>query len=297
MDEQNKNNPNIKEHTIHTYEGDMANLVRNNEASVIKIALAEQKRREANAEKQVIVQDNKKGIIFFVIAIILIISAILIIRFLNQKSKANSTHEEVATSIPTLIPTDSQTIITDDKIAGREDIARTMKEQREKENTTMIEAIFITVGSTSAGRMMPVDDFLDKIGSSIPGAFRRSLDPSFLIGIYRKSTTVQPHSFIIFKVNSYDQGVAGAYEWERTLLDEFSTFFGINTSGANAVLLKKTFEDTILSNKDVRVLLDTNGQPLIYSTFINQNLYMISDSADAVTEAMKRLRTQNAKPL
>ena len=103
--------------------------------------------------------------------------------------------------------------------------------------------------------------------------------------------------FVVFKFNSYEQAVAGAYAWEKTLIDEFYPLFGINIKNENANLLQKNFEDAIVENVDVRVLLDNEKNPIIYSVFLNQKLYMVSASRDAIIEAMNRLRTENAKPL
>jgi hypothetical protein len=272
----------------------MASMVRDNEASVIKIAMAEQRRRESEALKNNNQKQKNYAVIFAILSIVLIIGAIYIYKYLNQKGKIEATHPEIITQFPTLIPSDTQTLIPSDTIAGREDLVRVLAKARLEKKGGLIESIFLTSG---AKNVLTSSDFLDKVGSSIPSAFERSLSPDFMIGLYRGDSNNKVGTFFIFKSSSYDQSVAGSYAWEKTLLDEFSTIFGIDISGNNRILLQKSFEDIIIYNTDARVLYDTNNEPLIYSIFLNQNLYMLSDNKDVIIEAIKRLRTQNAKPL
>jgi hypothetical protein len=295
MDELNNTNPNNKTSSIHTYAGDMATMVRENEASVIKIAMAEQKRRSMEIEKAVSSQQKNRAVVFGVLSIVLIVGAIFIYKYLNEKGKTEATHPEIITQLPTLIPADTQTLIDAETIAGREDLVRVITKAKGEKGNVLIESIFLQQTPT---KLLSSTEFLDKVGSSIPSALKRSLDANFMLGIYRPSDkNIKSGTFFIFKSSSYEQAVAGAYVWEKTLLDEFSTIFDINIRGDKIILLQKSFDDTIIYNTDARVLTGTENEPLIYSVFLNQNLYMVSDSKEAIIEAIKRLRTQNAKPL
>lgn len=294
MDEQNNINLNKKPEALHTYAGDMASMVRDNEASVIKIAMAEQRRRESEVQKEISKKQKNYAVIFAILSIVLIIGAIYIYKYLNQKGKIEATHTEILTEIPTLVPDDIQTLIPTDTIAGREDLVRVLVKERLVKKSGLVESIFLT---SSGKKTLTSTEFLDLVGSSIPSAFERSLASDFMIGLYRPNDATKVGTFFVFKSSSFDQAVAGSYAWEKTLLDEFSTIFGIDISGENRMLLQKSFEDTIIYNTDVRVLYNTNKEPLIYSLFLNQNLYMLTDNKDVIVESIKRLRTQNAKPL
>ncbi|MDQ5971185.1 MAG: hypothetical protein QG566_131 [Patescibacteria group bacterium] len=294
MDEQNNINLNKKPEALHTYAGDMASMVRDNEASVIKIAMAEQRRRESEVQKEISKKQKNYAVIFAVLSIVLIIGAIYIYKYLNQKGKIEATHTEILTEIPTLVPDDVQTLIPTDTIAGREDLVRVLAKEQLIKKSGLVESIFLT---SSGKKTLTSTEFLDLVGSSIPSAFERSLASDFMIGLYRPNDATKVGTFFVFKSSSFDQAVAGSYAWEKTLLDEFSTIFGIDISGENKMLLQKSFEDTIIYNTDVRVLYSTNKEPLIYSLFLNQNLYMLTDNKDVIVESIKRLRTQNAKPL
>lgn len=294
MDEQNNTNQNRDFQTIHTYAGDMANMVRENEASVIKIAMAEQRRREKEIQKKIATKQKNQSILFVILAILLVVGAFFIVKFLKEKGETEATHPEVVTELPTLIPVDTQTALDSGIIAGREDLVRTISEHRNKTVNATVEALLL---SPDKQKLLTTDIFLEKIGSSIPSAFMRSLDPSMMIGLHRSNTGKTIGTFFIFKFSSYEQAVAGAYAWEKTLLDEFSTVFEIDISNENRLLLQKSFEDAIVYNTDVRVLKNLNNEAIIYSTFLSPELYMISSNDKIITEAIRRLRTQNAKPL
>lgn len=295
MDELNNTNPNNKTSSIHTYAGDMATMVRDNEASVIKIAMAEQRRRSGELEKEINSKQKNYAVLFGVLSLVLIVGAIFVYKYLEQRGKIEATHPEIITQLPTLIPADIQTILKSDTIAGREDLVRILSNKKLEKKSGLIESVFF---ASENKKTLTTTDFLDTVGSSIPNAFKRSLDPNFMIGVYRPNITSTKNGlFFIFKSSSYEQAVAGAYAWEKTLLDEFSTIFGIDISGSKIVLLQKSFEDTILQNTDARVLYGVENEPLIYSVLLNNNLYMVSDNKEVIIEVIKRVRTQNAKPL
>ena len=294
MDESNNINLNNKTSSIHTYAGDMATMVRENEASVIKIAMAEQKRRSLEIEKQVSTQQKNRALIFGILSVVLIIGSIFIYKYLEQRGKVEATHPEIITQLPTLIPADTQTIIDASSIAGREDLVRVIKNLKNQKKNGLIESIFLK----SDNKIWDSAKFLEVIGSSIPGNFQRSLDSNIMIGIYRPTLTNNQNGlFFVFRSNSYEQAVAGAYAWEKTLLDEFSTIFNIDIKNEKILLLQKPFEDILIQNTDARVLKDLDNKPIMYSVLLNQNLYIVSDKQEIIIEALKRLRTQNAKPL
>ncbi len=297
MDELNKTKENQKASTLHTYAGDMATMVRDNEGSVIKIAMAEQKRREQEIRKEKIKTQTNMGVVFMLIALVLIGISIPIANYLKEEGKKRAMHEEIITELATLVPSDSQTIIPADTLVSTEDVVNAISKERAKENKSLIESVFFTLGNDTTKRLLTSSEFLAKIGSSIPQGLKMVLDKPFMIGIYRSVGGSDPHTFFIFKITSFDQAVAGSYAWEKTLLDEFYPFLNIPAGEDKKTLLEKNFEDIILYNNNMRVLTDDAKTPIMYSLFLNQNLFMITDSQDAIVEVAKRLRTENAKPL
>ncbi|MEA3399581.1 MAG: hypothetical protein U9R00_03690, partial [Patescibacteria group bacterium] len=94
----------------------------------------------------------------------------------------------------------------------------------------------------------------------------------------------------------YGSSLAGVSEWEKTMLSNLYPIFGINISGKEN-LLTKPFEDIIISNRDARVLTDDEGNNLLYYSFINNNIFVITDNKETIDEILSRLIIQNIKPL
>lgn len=287
MDEQNKNNSNIK--TIHTYASDMAEAIANEQASMVKIALAEQNKKQKEIAVNNFVQAKKINFVFIFIGILLIIGAYFLITFLNKKSNENNVHEVVTKEIPTIIHADKQVILNNDVI-GKEETAKIIQEEVKKgDNPDSMKALILKDDSA--------ENFLKQIGSSASGAFVRSLG-KFMLGTYtKKQGGTKSHLFLIIETKNYDQAFAGMLTWEKTLFDEMFSIFGIDVNQDRSVLFSKNFEDLLIDNNDARIIKDNTGQAVLYYMFIGKNNLVITDDIDTIKEITKRIRTQSIKPL
>ncbi len=287
MDEQNKNNSNIK--TIHTYASDMAEAIANEQASMVKIALAEQNKKQKEIAVNNFVQAKKINFVFIFIGILLIIGAYFLITFLNKKSNENNVHEVVTKEIPTIIHADKQVILNNDVI-GKEETAKIIQEEVKKgDNPDSMKALILKDDSA--------ENFLKQIGSSASGAFVRSLG-KFMLGTYtKKQGDTKSHLFLIIETKNYDQAFAGMLTWEKTLFDEMFSIFGIDVNQDRSVLFSKNFEDLLIDNNDARIIKDNTGQAVLYYMFIGKNNLVITDDIDTIKEITKRIRTQSIKPL
>ncbi len=280
---------------LHTYAGDMATMVREYEGSVIKIALAEQKRREEETQKVKTIQKKRVGVFLFILGIILIAASIYGVIISFEQSKKNAVHEEMG-FLPTPIPTDDQIIVNTENITGKEDLKNLFKNSRTTPSPEgQVRALFFVKGAVPNQRIISTNEFLDLELSSMPSNMRENLKEEFMVGFYNEKGVT--HTFFIFQINDYDKAYAGALAWEKTLLDEFFLIFNIDVLGDNKILLEKPFEDILVNNKNMRVLTDTKEKPILYSVFLNQNLYMLTDNEQAINEVAKRLRTINTRPL
>jgi hypothetical protein len=280
---------------IHTYAGDMASMVRDHEASVIKIAMAEQRRREQESAKQQHVRNRKRSTFFAIGAVVLVLITIVGVKLLKAKIAIDSVHPEVLTRIPTFIPTDTDSVIDADRFTGKEDLTIVFNQERGQiGNTNQVRSIFFTRGIGANKAVMKTSEFMKLLQSSIPGTMARTLDESMMMGIYTDSNS-KTHPYFIFKNNNFDTAYAGSLAWENTLLDEFFPLFGIDVSGDNKVLLANRFTDKLVENLDTRILSDNSGNILMYSLFLNKDYYMITDSESVIKEMLKRLRSINTK--
>ncbi|MCX6755851.1 MAG: hypothetical protein NTX85_00710 [Candidatus Nomurabacteria bacterium] len=294
MDEQNIANQKIRQ--LHTYESDMADAVREQEGTVIKIALAEKARRE-NEE---IVVETKKAFsmnIFYVIGgIFLVALAIWGTIFLIQKGKEASQVSQPKIQIETLVHGDSQTLLDVTAITNKNDMATAIinASKGEVKNNKIASIIPITTVN-GVSQIMDTPTFLNLLGVNMPGALSRSLDNSFMIGVYNNNA--KNHLFIILKTNDYNQSFAGMLSWESNILSDMFTLFQTDVSIGSQSIFETPWSDKIIENKDSRVLRDENGKELLTYMFLGKDKLVITDDQDSIREILVRLVTQNIKPL
>jgi hypothetical protein len=157
----------------------------------------------------------------------------------------------------------------------------------------------------------------------VPGAFVRSLGPTFVAGFYNNNSIWQP--VIITRIDSYENAFSGMLAWENTLVEDFSPFFktvpvpvaastptstpsssststpkaapSVKQSAAassttlTAASSKNTFTDEIVANKNARVLSNAKGAKIMYYAFFDKKTLIIAGSIDALKEVFARLTT------
>lgn len=301
MDEQNNLQPNTISNIkpIHTYTSDMADAVREQEGTVIKIALAEQKKRERNAMKAESRGSNPKNMLLIIGGIILIVAGVMGTLFLIQKSKSQSVVAPVQTKIEAFINYEDQSYIDTTGMAIREEAIKAITAESQKQTQpNSIKNFFLTTKTSTGTNTLTTSDFLTLLNINMPGGLERSLSPQFMIGSYKgTSGTDTPHLFLMFQTTDYNIAFAGILEWEKTMLDDMFMIFNIDVNGDNQKLFATPFKDIIIENKDARVLSDQSGKDLLYYMFADKNTFVISDNQDTIKEILTRLIAKNIKPL
>lgn len=287
--------------TIHTYSSDMADAVRTNEVSVIKIALAEQNKRELEAKYKAQQGTNVSKILMLLGGIILIGLAIGGVYFLMKKKEAaNIAPASLSTkNIDTLISYDDQSFLDTTNATSIEDITKIINTEATKTITPgKIKSLFLTKGITGAAELITSRNFLSIIKTTAPEALTRSLEDKSMTGLYQpKANGSKPHLFMLFQTKDYNQAYAGMLGWEKTMLSDMFLLFGVDISGDRNALLEKPWNDIIIKNKDARILYDDIGTELLYYVFINKNTFLIADNQEAINEIIDRVLAKNIKPL
>lgn len=293
MEKENKqpnNGNNIK--TVRTYLSDMAETVRANEISVIKVALAEQNKNERENIYRQIEGTNTKKFWWFVGGIIFIVGAIVGSYFIfNQKEK---------NEIPVQIEKDTTIISYDEmsSIEGTDDLTekinKVKKEIGDTNKTGSIKFISLTRDVNGVNEKIILKDFFTLLGFRAPSSFIRSLSDKYMIGTY---TTDRPHLFIIFQIKDYEYAYAGMLDWEKTLASDVVSLFELDTKETKLQLEEKKWKDLIINNKDSRILKNENNKIILYYLFNNKNNLIITDSEDTLKEIITKLIIKNIKPL
>lgn len=298
MDENEKQSNNKDLKVLRTYTSDMAEAIRNNEMSVIKIALAEKEKREQEGIYQKAEGTNITKILFIVGGIIFIAAAIVGSYFLIQDKKETPLITKI--NPETFISYNSKSYIDVTNTTDILELSKTIKQQRQA-NFGLIEALFLTKKINEIPEILTSKDFFSLIKTTAPEILIRSLSDRYLFGKYSNpsATNEQDKSatFLILETTDYSRAYVSMLDWEKTMLKDLFILFEINTSKLNKEIFEKPWSDIIVNNKDARVLYGEYGEGILYYVFVNKNSFVIANNAEALKEVITRLITKNIKPL
>jgi hypothetical protein len=312
---------------VRTYQSDIANTIKNDNVSMIKVALSEKKRQERRGSLDNTLEENNKTLYLVagsIIAFIVIAGVVAGFLFLNSQNETDITKQEQQKVQP-LLYTETVSLLNIDEI-NLNDLTKLI--ERDKDAVMEIgdmKAIVMTTGSSTSERQLTSSEFFSVLNSRAPDGFIRSLDPNFLLGVYAFNPR---EMFAVFRVSSYDSAFAGIFEWEPSIESDLGDIFinkrdrvdrnittlsSINTqttststgstttptttgtttleSSPFGVFSQRKFVDKILENKDARVLVDSNGKEAMLYTFLDKETLVIATSPKSLKEIIFRLTT------
>ncbi len=283
--------------TLQTYMSDMADVVRDKEMSVIKIATAEQKKQEQENYYLKKKTPNKNKILFIFGGIILIILAILFSYLLIRKAKEKSLPPKIIRTIETPISYDNKITIDVTGATDKNDLSKLINSRLIKNNNyKLINAIFLTKKIDGIISPLSLVNFLSLLKTTAPDSLIRSFSKNYMLGIYDPNNQNPPSLFLIIGIRDYPMAYARMLKWEKTMVGDLFSIFKINVSGTNSGLFEKPFSDVIIRNKDARILYNKEGIGELFYLFPNKNTLVIAKSQNAIREIITRLILKETLP-
>lgn len=286
---------------IHTFESDAAEVLKKENITKEKIAIAESKRREGEpvVEKpplftaktlnlstalpskggRFVIPWKLIGIISGAIAIV-VIGALIYFGILRAR-EGRTTEEPVVETSTTAKPSQIITISTDDeRIAIIEKIQKKVRDSNVSVNG--IETLPVRIGSSPA----TVITLFRELDTRTPASLTRSIGPSFTLGVHGFRGS-QP--FLVMPVASYDHAFSGMLAWEKDILDDIGPLFGVSKrelsmstgSSTDEVLSQNLhLKDAIIKNRDARALFGEGGNILFLYSFPDKQTLIITTNED-----------------
>lgn len=314
--------------TVRTYQSDIANTIKNDNVSMIKIALSEKKRQERRGAFDDIADSGKKNLYIVIGAVfaLLVVAGLIGGYMYLQAEKNKVVIQAEQQKVQPLLYTETVSILNIDQI-NISDLFKIIEKDKEAVmELGEMKAIIPTVGSSTEERALTTAEFFTLINSRAPDGLVRSLGPNFTLGVYAFTPR---EMFAVFKVSSYDAAFAGMFEWEPSIESDLGDIFinkkdrvstdlgtlssprttgvssasgtaqasGTQSGAGNAagspfgILSQRKFVDKVLSNKDARVLVDTNGKEAMLYTFLDKETLVIATSEKSLKEIIFRLTT------
>ena len=238
---------------IRTYKEDIAEAVRTQKASLSSMTAAEQDRRilsgKGVTEKPPIDYKKVGMVVGSVVLTVLGIGVIGFFVFFYEGEEV-----VVEQEIPSFFFVEEQKEVN---ITGKNarEILQTLEAEKVENSLSLgqMTQLYVTetirVSEEKVTRFVSAEEFLKALNAPVGGAFLRSLDPSFMLGVH---VFDQNQPFIILESNSYQHSFSGLLEWERTIYNDLFLFTGrrldpelgvlINPQTGEELVLKDNFE-------------------------------------------------------
>ncbi len=277
---------------VRTYATDIGEMMKKEKGSVIKIALAEQKRRDEYKKKTD--PTATRNIVVVMLGFILIVGGIMIFIYTVMNRARPVEVTSFVTTLPSFIFTENQVQIDVTELNRTELIAAI---RAQVNNTTLgaetINNLFVSYRGVNGQAQIPSTLFLQKLGVEIPDTLALNLYPEFSLGVY--SLPRGNDLFMILRVKDFNEAFSAMREWESYMLTEMVRLYSIDTKDYGKEIFTKDFENETIYNKEARILKDEDGKAILSYIFLDTRTVMITTQTDSVGEVIKRLNLQTIK--
>ena len=273
--------------SMQSFSPDLAEELRKHQGAAMKIAMMEEEKRKH--EQDIISDDPKKNIVFFSSGIAVLLVAIILAVGAYWYDKNSKIVPVVESKLPTtsIVKSEDLTVLnvtnksTSDIALAFADLLKNSKVQ-----TGMIENVYVTQGSQGFETRLTSNMFLSALKSHITIDFSHALIQDYMVGIYQYN---QPNLFVVLRGTQHDFMLAGMLQWEPYILEDMGPIFGIDVSGDNSYLINSPVVETLIENHDTRAVLDKNGKPVIFYSFLDENTVVITNDSKTLSETVRRM--------
>lgn len=274
--------------TLRTYKSDVAEAVKKQNTSTIKIAVAEQKRKidrgeikpvmpRPHTEADTFTRSRKNFTMIFASAF-LILAGVGVGWYVYNRSKQPAQSTPIILPGNPIIKTDFQKEIqVGSDQHDLKDLITTEKNQNHPAGS--VESIYFTE-KTAAGRdNVDVRRFVSLLSLQFPGAITRALSPEFMLGVHNIK---DGKLFLILKPSYFEGAFGGMLAWEKSMVDDLAPLFGSKKSAS-------AYQDLIIKNNNTRIQYDETGETTLVYSFINKNYIVIAEDEETIAEIAHRL--------
>jgi len=292
--------------SLRTYEDDIARVLRNSNASVVKIREAEVKRKEQigdDKEQKFIIPEkitsktNWKIIFIGLLVVLLVISGIILIKFAFDSINKEPLPADVSGGV---LEADSFFLVNQKRAINITDKNRNalIAELGVLRGGTVgplgsITQLFFQETLAGVESITTFGKMLDAFEVTAPNVLIRNIDPNFVYGIHVFEGN-QP--FLVLKTSSYGHAFAGMLDWEKTLEKDMkgiiiptNTASRVTASTTVELLKKHIFKDKVILNRDTRLIAEDSGDIIMLYSFVNADTIVITTNEDTLKEIVGRL--------
>ncbi|MEK7109373.1 MAG: hypothetical protein AAB919_02965 [Patescibacteria group bacterium] len=309
---------------VQTYSTDISRVVQAGGVSAVTIAAAEAERRAKATKDEPIApaslnQEEKASrwrLVLLIGGSVLIVAALGIIAVLLLRTSPQNTVANGPTaplmSVDQIISVSAVAGVTRDALVTELEAAR----QQVALPVGLVAQLYVGTPTTTGAipEPVPAPQVLSVLAPDIPQDLVRTILPTYLLGVHSYD---ENQSFLVLRVDSYQQAYSGLLAWEPTMRQELAPLFtrhpsprippaeaeapvGSPTStsvGATTPEFFQTgFTDKIIENHDARAVLNGTGDLLLLWTFLDRNTVIITTNEYTLREVVRRINTASVVP-
>lgn len=274
-----------REHALRTYSSDVAKALKQNQGSVIKIAMAEEKKRRESLQGFNEQKESKKWLVWIFVFLLLGAITLLSVWYINRP-------KEVVIETKTGLQ-NSEIFVEREKIflleGGRSTIIQNIdqaKKEMQSQNNQMMN-IYMLLGANTSNKKATFDDLMSYLGNDTPKAFSVSTVKDFMLGIENREGVVSP--FFILKADSFEELFPGMINWEDEIVLDTYEIFGIEEYLIND-LSERSWQDKLVNNKDMRYLYDETGSVVLVYGYAEPETIVLAESQETFDRVLGRLQ-------
>ena len=295
---------------LRTYESDVADVLAKKNISTTNIAMAENRRKsgsdrigssdsknsnpgdQGKSNVASYLEDNSsdttKKILIAVAGLILIGVGVLgAFYFYNMSPlSAKPTVKDTAPVQTSIIPTDSKVAIPINSTSASNIVSSIKAEISKPQTNNTIKEIFFTQNTTDQKFNISASDALTFAGINPPNILTRSLSNDWMLGVYTNNSGVKDF-FVVTTINYFQNAFAGMLQWESVMPDDLRQYLPING------VLKGSFVDRIIQNRDVREFVTSDNKVLFLYSFVDNTKLVITGSESTLMEILSRLEQKD----
>ena len=285
-------NKKIEYKIAQTYAEDIAKVIENDKGGLVKTIIHEKEEREI--KKRNMSPESKKNKLFMLLSLFFILLALAILFFFFFNENISTIQTE--TRFVPIIFNDKSTFI---EVEGfnKDEITQTIlnKIKTIEIKPGEVEGIYLTENKQIIGLRRFISIFKSNF---VPGDNPLFVNDNFLLGVVNSGTDPLLSSgqfFMLIKARSTADIFESLRVWESKMFLDLHKFFGLTISSETKYLLTKEFEDSMVENKNARILYDTSNKIVLMYIFADDPSVIITNTENAAHEIMLRLASSQIK--
>ncbi len=253
--------------SLRTFQGDVQEAISKNKYSATTVLVSEQKRKIerpeiADLQKKSEVK-NKTYLVLGTTFILLGIISFLALYIINPNDGIN-----INQNPKTLVTFSDERNISDTEL-NRENLINLITENKQSWGSTVNSVLYINTSSEK--QEGSIEKVVSIIGPNMLPSLQRSFGKDYMLGIYSFDTN---ETFIILTVDDFPLAYSGMLKWESDMAYDLDGFFDILNENFDES--SNVFIDETAKNRDMRILKDKNGNPLVLYSFIDRQTLVIT---------------------